>query len=89
MTRSGCVTRKSAGTALFFAIAFGVEDGRVRGNSLVMRAGGLSLRRPWNTAWRTWPPFVHSAKATSAISWGFTQCGFTRFTVPTRVGPSV
>ena len=34
----------------------------------------LSLRSPWNTGWRTRPSGVHSAKLTSATSFGLTQC---------------
>ena len=43
------------------------------GCSWRMSWGGLSLRRPLNTAWRMRPSRVHSANATSAISSGFTQ----------------
>ena len=39
-----------------------------------MAAAGLSSRNPRNTAWRTLPSFVHSAKETSATSVGLTQC---------------
>ena len=34
---------------------------------------GLSARRPWKTAWRTWPSGVQSRERTSATSSGLTQ----------------
>ena len=41
--------------------------------SRVIALGGLSLRRPWKTAWRTLPSRVHSANEISATSFGSTQ----------------
>ena len=41
--------------------------------SRVTWSAGLSLRRPRNMAWRTWPSGVQSANATSATSCGLTQ----------------
>ncbi|MNN83179.1 hypothetical protein D3C81_2001950 [compost metagenome] len=53
----------------FFAAVF---TGFAR--SSVMPLAGLSSRKPWNTAWRTEPSLVISANATSASSFGLSQC---------------
>ncbi|MOA25575.1 hypothetical protein D3C78_1463090 [compost metagenome] len=55
-------------------VFFAVEVFTVFARSWVMARAGLSLRRPWNTAWRTEPSLVISAKATSANSLGWSQC---------------
>ena len=57
-----------------FAAARLAAAARAAGSSLVTSAAGLSSRRPRKLAWRSTPSPVNSAKATSATSFGSTQC---------------
>ncbi|MNV86436.1 hypothetical protein D3C71_1804720 [compost metagenome] len=56
--------------AVFFAEVVFMSVAR----SSVISVAGLSSRRPWNTACRTEPSLVISAKATSASRVGLSQC---------------
>ncbi len=56
------------------------------GVSRTISRGGLSSRRPRNTAWRTWRVCVQPAKATSASSCGLTQCALRPTCVPSAKG---
>src|ERR1700744_3113820 len=73
MTLSGWGRRPTVGLLLFFVAILGAVAGAAAGFSRVIAAGGLSPRRPWNTAWRTRPSFVHSANETSATRFGLTK----------------
>ncbi len=58
--------------------ATSVSRRRITCFPVLMSAAGLSCRRPTNFGWRRCPSRVHSTKATSATSAGFTQRSFSR-----------
>ncbi|MNN42039.1 hypothetical protein D3C81_1561910 [compost metagenome] len=67
-------TLRLAAAGLVVLVFFAEDVFTAVGRSSVMSSAGLSSRRPWNTAWRTAPSLVISAKATSANNVGLSQC---------------